>query len=63
MCVLQNICRSATLSTTVELYGRSGVEWIFTGGKEDTVGGEDTQKSASTAPGGPTLNDPENSET
>ncbi|XP_064399959.1 myotubularin-related protein 14-like isoform X3 [Halichondria panicea] len=59
----KNICRSATLSTTVELYGRSGVEWIFTGGKEDTVGGEDRQKSASTTPGGPTLNDPENSET
>ncbi len=62
MCVLQNICRSATLSTTVELYGRSGVEWIFTGAKEESVGGEDRQRSAS-IPGGPTLNDPGNSET
>ena len=29
--LLQNICRSATLSTMAELYGRSGVDWIFTG--------------------------------
>lgn len=31
MHIFQNVCRSATLSTMAELYGRSGMDWIFTG--------------------------------
>ena len=29
-CELQNVCRSATLSTMAEMYGRAGMDW-FTG--------------------------------
>eukprot|EP00731_Ephydatia_muelleri_P001313 Em0001g1313a len=34
----KNICRSATLATMMELYGRSGIDWFTTGGEGTAEG-------------------------
>ena len=35
--ISKNICRSSTLSTAMELYGRSGLDWMFSGRRILTI--------------------------
>ncbi len=45
---LQHICRGATISGGVEIYGRSGFDFFFSGGESVADGGESTAAEANT---------------